>query len=201
MTRHVSAGGATSPGVVQIFIGVLCVLISFTTILSPVLLIHAPLCIGVLFVVSGSLAVVSKRRTSFKLVLVTLVSSLCSVVLSLVGVVYVCWLLADWRPSDQLCGVFLLSNGSRPQDMSTQCHRHLWKLDMLGFGLRGVLLVLLSLQLCVSLTLCVFCGKAISLRHRDDAIKAMGKTDNILSSAMSEHDSSAALLDSADEET
>uniref|UniRef100_A0A8C4E3V9 Membrane-spanning 4-domains subfamily A member 15 n=1 Tax=Dicentrarchus labrax TaxID=13489 RepID=A0A8C4E3V9_DICLA len=59
-------------GVVQIFIGVLCILFSLTAAYSQILMVHAPLCLAVTFVVSGSLTLAAVRRPSVSLVLAPL---------------------------------------------------------------------------------------------------------------------------------
>ncbi|CAJ1061245.1 membrane-spanning 4-domains subfamily A member 4D-like [Xyrichtys novacula] len=64
MTATFLRAGPQSLGIVQIFIGLLCLLFSLTALFSPVLLGHAPLCLAVTFVVSGSVTVSAAKRTS-----------------------------------------------------------------------------------------------------------------------------------------
>nr|XP_046256204.1 membrane-spanning 4-domains subfamily A member 4A isoform X3 [Scatophagus argus] len=68
MTAAFLRGEPQSLGVVQIFIGVLCILFSLTAACSQILILHAPFCLAVAFVISGSLAVAAARRTSVRLV-------------------------------------------------------------------------------------------------------------------------------------
>ncbi|XP_034721740.1 uncharacterized protein si:dkey-7j14.6, partial [Etheostoma cragini] len=103
--------------VVQIFIGLLCVLFSLTSLLSPVLILHAPLCLAVAFVVSGSVAMAAARRTSLGLVWTCLAWNLLGVALGVVGVAYLCWLLVDGPASRGLCDPV---PGSRPSDKPTE---------------------------------------------------------------------------------
>ncbi|XP_042345982.1 high affinity immunoglobulin epsilon receptor subunit beta-like [Plectropomus leopardus] len=103
MTAIFLRGQPHGLGVVQIFIGLLCVLFSLTAVFSPILIFHAPFCIGVTFVVSGSLAVAAGRRTSVNLVWATLVWNVIGVVVGLLAVAYVCWLLADRPASQRFC--------------------------------------------------------------------------------------------------
>lgn len=165
MTAALQKGEQQGLGVVQIFIGVLCVLFSVTAAYSPILLVHAPLCLAITFVVSGSLALAARRRTSVRLVWVSLVWNVLSVVVALVGVAYVCWLLADRWPSVRFCESVVFRGVSVSDSERSRCLRDLRRLDVAVLGSLVVVLVLLVLQVCVSVTVCVFSAKAIRL-HR-----------------------------------
>ncbi|KAM4750308.1 membrane-spanning 4-domains subfamily A member 4A-like isoform 1-T2 [Anableps anableps] len=161
-------------GVVQIIIGVLCVLFSLLVLSSKALILYVPFGLGVLFVMSGSLALAAGRRTSVGLVWVSLASNGFSVLLGLAGVIYVCFLLASGPPSQTFCN-FQNSDIDYPSLNITsetvdkwkkRCPSELWRLDKLLYGLQGVFLVLLVLQVCVSVTVCVFSGIIIRKTRR-----------------------------------
>lgn len=176
-------------GVVQIFVGVLCVLFSLTGAYSPILLVHTPLCLAATFVVSGSLALAARRRASVRLVWVSLVWNILSVVVALVGVAYVCWLLADHRPSVRFCESVISRNVSISDSVWIRCLQDLWRLNAVVLASLGVLLVLLVLQVCVSITVCVFSARGIRLHRLYTPIK------------VGSDDSDVGLLDGSGEET
>uniref|UniRef100_A0A1A7YP80 Wu:fb12e11 n=1 Tax=Iconisemion striatum TaxID=60296 RepID=A0A1A7YP80_9TELE len=149
-------------GVVQIVIGLLCVVFSLTAILSPTLMVHAPFALGAMFIVSGSLSVAAGNQTSVRLVSVSLLFNAFSAVLGLVGLIYLCFLLADTLPAGRICG-FHSSEGSSAYQ---RCSQSLWRLNEVLYGLLGLFLVLVVLQVCVSITVSVFSGRLIrSYKH------------------------------------
>ncbi|KAF3692470.1 Membrane-spanning 4-domains subfamily A member 4A [Channa argus] len=150
-------GGPQGLGIVQIFVGLLCILFSLTAIVSPILVIHALFSLAILFVLSGSLTLAASRQTSVGLVWASLVFNMIAGLVALAGVTFVCWLLADRPPSKQLCDLYTGEYNVK------DCER-IWGVNEVLYGLRGLLLVLLVLQVCVSITVCVFSGKAIR-RH------------------------------------
>ncbi|XP_035861703.1 membrane-spanning 4-domains subfamily A member 4A-like [Sander lucioperca] len=169
MTAAFLRGAPHVLGVIQIFIGLLCVLFSLTAVFSPVLILHAPLCLSAIFVISGSLTVAAGRRTSVGLVRACLVWNLLSVVVGLVGVAYLCWLLADGPPpSQRLCDT-LTQSACWPvhpqlQQQTKNCYEKMKWLDVSVYGPLGSLLVLL-LQVCVVVTVCVFSCRALGRCH------------------------------------
>ncbi|XP_026172452.1 membrane-spanning 4-domains subfamily A member 4A-like [Mastacembelus armatus] len=196
MTTTFLRGEPRGLGVVQIFIGLLCILFSLTCVFSHYLILHAPFALAIVFVVSGSVVEAAGRRTSVGLVWASLVSNLFGAMSGLLGVAYVCWLLAGRPPSELLCGPRTMVYDERDR-----CSSNMWILDVLVFGLRGLLLVLLVLQVCVNITVCVFSGK--SIRHRSRYHPAMVKVDDgrsLLSGVASDHGSTVTLLGSDGEE-
>ncbi|KAF1388557.1 hypothetical protein PFLUV_G00091510 [Perca fluviatilis] len=163
MTATFLRGAPHVLGVVQIFIGLLCLLFSLTAVFSPVLILHAPLCVAAIFVVSGSLAVAAARRTSVALVRACVAWSVLSVAVGLGGVAYLCWLLADSPPpSRHLCD----PDAFDPSTLQLlNCYNQLRVLDVSVYGPLGALLVLLVLQVCVVVTVCVFSCRALARRH------------------------------------
>lgn len=148
-------------GVIQIFIGVLCMLYSINAVFS--LLLYAPFCLAFVFVFAGALTLAAHRKNSIGLVGYALVWNLMGVVVGVAGVAFLCWQLASGRPTAQFCESTTM--GSSPPLEVDKCIRRLRLLDVVVFGLRGLLLVLLVLQVCVATTAAVFSCKAIS-RHR-----------------------------------
>ncbi|XP_058504018.1 membrane-spanning 4-domains subfamily A member 4A [Solea solea] len=161
VTASFLRGRPLSLGVVQIFLGVLCVLFSLTSALSRLLVSHAPLCVAVIFVASGSVVVAAGSRPSVKHVWATLVSNVVSVVVSVVGAVYVSWLLCDSPLSVIMCDDIINEDEGK-----SNCVGKLWLLDRVVSGLLSLTLVLLVLQFCVAAIVSVFSGKSIRRQQR-----------------------------------
>ncbi|XP_059195952.1 membrane-spanning 4-domains subfamily A member 4A-like [Centropristis striata] len=191
MTATFLRGEPRGLGVVQIFVGLLLVLFSLTAVLSPTLLLHAPLAAAAAFVVSGSVAVAAARRTTVRLVWASLLWNLLGVLLALGGVAYVCWLLAAPPPSLRFCGDRNSSVAVVTEEQEEKCRRRMRMLDVCVYGALGLLLVLLVLQVCVNVTVCVFSGR--SLRHHNTYTPLKVEDRRAL---LSGHDSDVSLLDS-----
>ncbi|XP_041842947.1 uncharacterized protein LOC121641091 [Melanotaenia boesemani] len=127
------------------------------------------------FVVSGTLAVAAGRRTSVGLVWTSLMFNITSVLLGLAGLIYLCLLMATTPPSEMFCG-FQTYN----IDWMRRCVGKLWMLDRALYGLLGLLLVLLVLQVCVSVTVCVISGRVIKRHNRYTPIKVETDDDRTL---------------------
>ncbi|XP_056236888.1 membrane-spanning 4-domains subfamily A member 4D [Seriola aureovittata] len=184
MTATFLRGQPHGLGVVQIFIGVLCNLLSLTAIFSELLMVYVPFCFAVVFVVSGSLTLAAGRRTSVALVWASLVSNMFSAMISLAGVVYLCGLLAVQPLFNKM-------------DVTIRGNNNMWILDVVMNGLLSSVLVLLVLQLCVSITVFVFSGKAIRRQSREPGPSPfMVRVDDChsLPSGVLEHGSNVALL-------
>lgn len=202
MTAAFLKGEPLSLGVVQIFIGLLCIIFSVTAAFSQTLIVHAPFCIGAIFLVSGYLAVVAARRTSVGLVCACLVWNLFSILLGLGGVAYSCWLLADHAPSRRLCDTGSSDGFVPTEEDRRKCSEMLHLVDVCVYGLLGLLLVLLVLQVCVTITICVFSGKALRRRERYVPIKLeVDDVSALFPDPASRLDSDVSLLDSEGVET
>lgn len=190
-------GGPHVLGVVQIFVGLLCVLFSLTAVCSHVLLVHSPLGLAVTFVVSGSLALAaSKRRLSLRLVWASLVSNVLGATVGLVGVAYVCWLLADEPVSARMCAPVTEFK------LRQRCIDSLELLEKTVYGSLGLILVLLVVQVCVAVTVCVFSVKAIRCYDRYTPIMVeVDDGSSLQTGAAPELDGDVAMLDSGGEET
>ncbi|XP_020566191.1 membrane-spanning 4-domains subfamily A member 6A [Oryzias latipes] len=151
-------------GVVQIFIGLLSVLFSLTPLLSPLLIHYAPFGVGLFFVVSGSLAVASGRRPSVRLARASLLTNSFSALLGLAGAIYDCFLLTA-VPSVLSCGDPSQTGPQSGDEWTRRCLSYHRTLDSVLYGILGVVLVLLVLQVCVCVTVCVLAGRAIR-RHK-----------------------------------
>ncbi|XP_037130910.1 uncharacterized protein LOC119136467 [Syngnathus acus] len=148
-------------GVVQVAVGLLCVLFSLTAI-SHFLVAHVVFCGGVWFVACGWVTMGARRRTSATLMRVCLWSNAVAILLSLGGVAYLSWLLATRWPSTDVCGL-------RPDNQYeawSRCVASLRLLNILVQGLRGLFLLLLLLQAAVCAAICVLTAKAIKTGSR-----------------------------------
>ncbi|KAM6995508.1 membrane-spanning 4-domains subfamily A member 4A [Tautogolabrus adspersus] len=187
MTATFLWGEPQGLGIVQIFIGVLCVLFSVTAAFSPMLLCHAPFCLAVTFVVSGSLAVAAARRTSVNMVRACLVWNVISVVFGVAGLAYISFLFTEGRASRRLCET---------------CTSEMWILDMSVYGLLGLFMVLLVLHVCVAITVCVFSGRALGRSNKNNSLITVmvdGGSSPLLTAA-SRCDSDVPLMDNEGEE-
>ncbi|XP_061884861.1 uncharacterized protein LOC133635644 isoform X2 [Entelurus aequoreus] len=144
-------------GVVQVVIGLLSVLFSLTAAYPRFLTLHVAFCGGVLFVISGWMAALSRRRVSSARMWACLSLNAISVLFSLGGMAYLGWVLASGPISEQLCD---------DPDRDNWCVGQLWPLDVLVSGLRGFFLVLLILQACVAVAACVLATMGIRQLYR-----------------------------------
>ncbi|KAM4601467.1 membrane-spanning 4-domains subfamily A member 4A isoform 1-T2 [Polymixia lowei] len=205
MTDTFLRGQPQSLGIVQIFIGLVCMIVSLSAVLSPSLVLGAPLLMGATFVLSGSLALAARRGTRVGLIRTTLVANVLSAVVGVVGTGYVCWLLANRSDLKQLCDLADLPD---PADYSSiriyqantrNCVKMVWQLMRVLDGVRGLILVLTVLEVCVSITVCVFSGLAISRRglytQTTVLVVESGSAQSIKSASVC--DSDVALLDAA----
>ncbi|XP_017297046.1 membrane-spanning 4-domains subfamily A member 15 [Kryptolebias marmoratus] len=196
-------------GIVQIFIGLLCILFALTAVYLPPLMIYAPFGLGAVFVVSGSVAVAAGRRTSTRLVCVSLVSNVLSILLGLVGGVYLCLLFVYVSPRDMICRYltedmptttlaptttpipttssrwdryryrnrYQYDSGRKPRPV---CPEELYTVREVLFGLQGLFLVLLVLQVCVSVTICVLSGKILKRRKHYSPVSVEADSSSLL---------------------
>lgn len=163
MTVAFMRGQPHALGVVQIMIGLLCILFGLTAVYSWAMIAYSPFALGAAFVVSGSVALAAGRRTSISLVWGSLVSNVISVLIGLAGVAYTCWLLAECSPSYRFCDRQSFIEFKDIEDLRRRCSQNFYMLDVVLYGLLGLFLVLLVLQTCVTIVVCVFSGKAIRL--------------------------------------
>ncbi|XP_068179842.1 high affinity immunoglobulin epsilon receptor subunit beta [Antennarius striatus] len=199
MTATFLRGQPHGLGVVQILIGLLCILFSLSAAYHPFLLLHAPFCLAVSFVISGAVSLAAVGRTSASLVWNSLVWNVISTIMGLVGVAYLCWLLADRPPSERFCDSGTWGGIVPTRSEISSCADKLWLLDVCLYGPLGLLLVLMVLQVCVAVTLSVFSGLSISRCHHHSPFTANGG-DNSNPLLSDSQDSDVGLLDSDGEE-
>ncbi|XP_029928291.1 membrane-spanning 4-domains subfamily A member 4A [Myripristis murdjan] len=159
MTATFLKGEPQALGIVQIFVGLMCVLFSLTALVSHHQMVHAPLAAGLAFVVSGSVAVAARRGTAVGLIWATLTCSVVSTLLAVAAAAYLCTLMATRAGQEELCGDVMSKSRMR-----RDCDSMQWRLNRVMDGLRGLILALLALQICVAVSLSVFSSRALSRR-------------------------------------
>ncbi|CAI5661581.1 unnamed protein product [Oreochromis niloticus] len=130
MTVAFMRGQPHALGVVQIMIGLLCILFGLTAVYSWAMIAYSPFALGAAFVVSGSVALAAGRRTSISLVWGSLVSNVISVLIGLAGVAYTCWLLAECPPSYRFCDRQSFIEFKDVEDLRRRCSQNFYTLDV-----------------------------------------------------------------------
>ncbi|XP_030637638.1 membrane-spanning 4-domains subfamily A member 4A [Chanos chanos] len=160
MTRMFFRGQPEILGIVQIFTGLLMVVIGINTAIASTLLWEIPVGLGIACIISGSVSVAARRGTNSHLIKGTFAMNIISSVLALAGVVYFCIALSD-RPE---------SSGCKEYRYSWNCQwmfiRYMNMLD----GIKGLLLTLAVLEICVSVSLSVFSAKAIRRTSEPESV-------------------------------
>ncbi|XP_056142640.1 membrane-spanning 4-domains subfamily A member 4A [Lampris incognitus] len=192
-------GEPQSLGIVQIFIGLVIVMVSMSAVLSPSQLVQAPLGMGMTFVLSGSLALAARKGTSLGLIKATLATHILSVTVALMGVGYLCWRLSVRLSDQEFCGLDDMHYDSRSRGGSN-CISAVRMLNMILDGVQGLVLILMVLETCVAITLCVFSGKAIS-RGGSYMMVPLESGSPQAANPASESDSNVVVLDDAAEES
>ncbi|KAM9405789.1 membrane-spanning 4-domains subfamily A member 4A isoform 1-T2 [Salvelinus alpinus] len=205
MTRVFLQVQPQSLGIVQIVLGLVCMVVSLSALLTPILYDQFPLFMGVAFVLSGSLTVAARKGTRLSLIKGTLAVNVVSVLVALAGVAYICMLLTV-KHEDGFC-TETDDNYTSDSDQNRiqECTIMVRTLYTVLNGVKGLLLVLTVMELCVALTVCVFSGKAIHLRGYYSLSCGRGMvavetgTDPTGVSQASLSDSDAALLGSVED--
>lgn len=137
-------------GLMQVFIGV--VMMSLLTITMVANNLHADFVVtlGLPFVVSGIVAITAHKRLNAMLIQATLAMSIICALLAAAGIGYFSWELS-FRPGGDEC------SNSEYWGCSYMRFKYYGLLD----GIRGLLLVLSCLELCVCISLSVFSIRAI----------------------------------------
>lgn len=199
MTKMFLRGQPQSLGIVQIFIGILFIMVSLTALISPTRSDQAPLFIGVTFVLSGSLSVAAREGKSLGLIRATMALNIISALASLAGIGYLCMLMATIS-EDNMCG----SSSYDPRNYNSprnQCQRMMREINRLMRGIWGLMLVLTVLEACVSITGSVFSGKAIHRCKMHTTVVMVESAYAPMTGAGSESDADVSPPDGADENT
>lgn len=192
MTKVFLRGQPQSLGIVQIFIGLVCMIFSMSALLSPTQLVHGPFLLAATFVVSGSLALAACKGTSPCLIKTTLALNVISALVAVAAVAYTCFILAT-RTNENFCDTDVDDNIDYGWESGRgRCRQMMWQLNQVLGGIRGLVLVLCVLEVCVSITMCVFSGLALGRR---------GATKLYRPPVMVAADSDVALLDGSDDQS
>ncbi|XP_042597508.1 membrane-spanning 4-domains subfamily A member 4A [Cyprinus carpio] len=148
-------GKPLSLGLVQVFIGLVVMTLCTITVLVDMLNVETVMSLGLPFVVSGSVAIAAHKRSSSTLIKATLAMSVICALLAAAGTGYFSWELSN-RPGEDPCGESYWS-----------CSYMIWRFNSLVDGLRGLLLVLCFLELCVCISLSIFSARAIQQDKTD----------------------------------
>ncbi|KAK7158157.1 hypothetical protein R3I93_009379 [Phoxinus phoxinus] len=167
-TRMFLKGKPMSLGLVQVFTGLVILTLCAITLLVNMLHAEFVICLGLPFVISGSVAIAAHKRSSPSLIKATLVMSLICVPLAAAGAGYFSWELSN-RPGNDPC------NGGD----YWSCSNMFWRFNNLMDGVRGLLLVLSVLQLCVCIALSVFSSRAI-LQHDETDVDSYSSETSLL---------------------
>lgn len=175
MTSTFLRGEPVIMGVFQLFLGLVFILFSLTAAFHRILLLHAPICGSVLFVVAGAVTLSAAKSTTQFSVCLAAGWSVLSSVLSAGGVAYLSWLLAGPRPTQRLCE-------GLDYERCVNFNYGLWSLDSLVMGLQGLFLVLMVLQLAFSLTVSSFSIKAAQHRPLQMVLSEADSDESLLQS-------------------
>lgn len=149
-TRMFLRGKPLSLGLVQVFTGLIIMTLCTVTLLVGMLHADIVVFLGLPFVISGFVAIAAHKRSSPALIKATLAMNVICVLLAAAGTGYFSWELSI-RPGNDPC-----NNGNY-----WTCANMFWRFHNLMDGVRGLLLVLSFLQLCMSISLSIFSGRAI----------------------------------------
>ncbi|KAI7807147.1 membrane-spanning 4-domains subfamily A member 4A [Triplophysa rosa] len=157
ITRMFLKGRPMMLGLMQVFIG--AVMISLLAITMVINTLHADFVVtlGLPFIISGVVAITAHKRLSTTLIKATLAMSIICVLLAAAGIGYFSWELS-FRPGNDDC-----SNVEYYWECSYMRMKYYGLLD----GMRGLLLVLSCLEVCVCITLSVFSIRAIRQNEKD----------------------------------
>ncbi|XP_066540136.1 membrane-spanning 4-domains subfamily A member 4A [Hoplias malabaricus] len=148
MTKMFLTGEPVALGTVQVFIGLVMMAMGTFALVAGVLNGEVPLGLGISCIISGAVTLAAREGTSPGLIRSTLVLNIISTLLALVGVCYFCTELVN-RPVQPDCTQSFWS-----------CGELNWSFSVMLDGLKGMLLVLSVLEVCVCITLVVFACKS-----------------------------------------
>lgn len=155
-TKMFLKGKPLSLGLVQVFIGLVVMTLCIITVLVDKMTLETIMSLGLPFVISGSVAIAAHKRSSSTLIKTTLAMSVICALLAAAGTGYFSWELSN-RSGQDPC-----SDGDY-----WSCSYMIWRFNSLVDGLRGLLLVLCFLELCVCISLSIFSARAIQQGETD----------------------------------
>ncbi|XP_056122231.1 uncharacterized protein si:dkey-7j14.6 [Rhinichthys klamathensis goyatoka] len=167
-TRMFLKGKPMSLGLMQVFTGLVILTLCTITLLVNMLSAEFVICLGLPFVISGFVAIAAHKRSSRSLIKATLAMSVICVPLAAAGTAYFSWELSN-RPGDDPC-----DGGSY-----WSCSNLFWRFNNLVDGMRGLLLVLSVLQLCVCIAMSIFSSRAI-LQDDETDVDSYGSQTSLL---------------------
>lgn len=165
-TRMFQKGRPMTLGLVQMFIGFVMMSLCTITILIDGLQTEFIVFLGVPFVASGIVAIVANKSSHPTLIKATLAMTVICALLASAGIGYFSWELS-LRPDAEDC---------------TRSYGDCWLMKIRYYqmldGVKGLLLVLSFLELCVCITLSIFSIKAIG--QDDTKVDNSGSSSSLL---------------------
>lgn len=155
-TKMFLKGKPLSLGLVQVFIGLAVMTLCTIMVVVDKLNVEAVMSLGLPFVISGSVAIAAHKRSSSTLIKATLAMSVICALMAAAGAGYFSWELSN-RPGEDPCS---------GRDYWS-CQYMIGRFNCLMDGLRGLLLVLCFLELCVCISLSIFSARAIQQGETD----------------------------------
>ncbi|XP_076136469.1 membrane-spanning 4-domains subfamily A member 4A [Alosa pseudoharengus] len=166
MTRLFQKGYPMQLGIVQIFLGMMAVVIGVLGLLSSEFLGEVPLCLGIFVMISGSISAAANKGRHVCLIKGTLAMNIISSLLALAAIGYFCWELAKQLHDECI----------KPEE-SGHYNFEYWNCEgsVNGYknvvnGMKGLLLVMAVFEFCVSTTISVFSVKAIRQHSFDQLV-------------------------------
>ncbi|KAG7335944.1 hypothetical protein KOW79_000637 [Hemibagrus wyckioides] len=153
MTRMFLKGEPVALGTVQIMIGIIMMAMGAITWFTQILYSEISLGLGLSFIFSGSVTLGAHKGTYPPLIKSALALNIISALLAMSGICYFCFAFTV-QPDLKTC------NTSEYDHTYHECEYKVESLQELIHGIKGILLILCVLELCVCTTTIVFSCKA-----------------------------------------
>ncbi|KAI4892415.1 hypothetical protein NFI96_019351 [Prochilodus magdalenae] len=173
MTQMFLKGEPVALGTLQIFIGLVIIVMEIITLAARSLYEEFPLGFGISCIVCGSVTLAAHKGTSLRLIKSTLALNIIGILLALLGICYFCFEFATRsRLSDciDLYGYW-------------DCNSKAWQVTIFLDGLNGLQLVFSVLEMCVCITLVVFSCKARNLASVTNTVVRVQTSDPLCQSS------------------
>ncbi|XP_041962940.1 membrane-spanning 4-domains subfamily A member 12 [Alosa sapidissima] len=164
MTRLFQKSHPMQLGIVQIFLGMMAVVIGVLGLLSSEFLGEVPLCLGIFVMISGSISAAANKGKHFCLIKGTLAMNIISSLLALAAIGYFCWELAKQLQDE------CIKPESGYNSEYWNCEASVNGYKNVVNGMKGLLLVMAVFEFCVSTTISVFSVKAIRQHSFDQLV-------------------------------